>query len=65
MWTKRQLQNAMRAAGYARVDGPGSSYEHTRTGYIVELDHYDAKRYAPHRFQWQQWAAVEQTPPPF
>jgi len=37
-WTKRQLQAAMRAAGWERVPVPGSAYRHERTGRIIELD---------------------------
>jgi hypothetical protein len=60
MWTKRQLQNAMRKAGYVRLPGPGSTYQHKQTGKKVYLDEWKDGRH-----EWRQWAAARMTPPPF
>lgn len=59
-WTKRQLQTAMRRAGYTRLDAPGSVYEH-KNGYTVNLNAWRAGE----GYEWQKWAKARETPPPF
>ena len=58
-WTSRQFANAMRKAGY-KNHGQGC-YIHERTG-----KKYMAWTWTQeHGEDWMQWAAVQQTPPPF
>ena len=57
-WTSRQFSNAMRKAGWEN-HGQGC-YIHERTG-----KKYMAWTYENGAEDWQQWAAIRETPPPF
>lgn len=56
-WTKDQLQRAMRAVGWQRIDAPGSTYRHPETGRQIDLDAWEGGRHA-----WQSYAEKEQVP---
>ena len=58
-WTRRQLQNRMRAAGWVSVPGPRVTYAHPDGG-AVDLDQYLAGR-GP---LWRWYASAHQLPDP-
>ena len=61
-WSKRQLQAALRAVGWRRIEGPGSAYiRDGRTFYLDDVVMVDGKQVA----NWQRWAEARSTPPPF
>ena len=61
-WTKRQLQAALRAAGWVRIEGPGSAY--IRDGHTLYLDTAIIVN-GKQTYSWQRWAEARQVPPPF
>lgn len=60
-WTRREWLAAMRAADWVKQPGPGSWWQHSKTGARFEDYNWTAK----HGIAWEAWAARRETPPPF
>lgn len=65
-WTRRELQEALRAAGWRRLRGPTAAYvSPDDPGVVVNLDEYRR----PIGVLWRYWAARRELPattrPPF
>lgn len=56
-WTKAELMAAMRAVGWERMNGPGSTYRHPETRHQIDLGAWEHGR-----FVWETYAEREQIP---
>lgn len=59
-WSLRQLQDALRRAGWQRIDGPGSCYQHPG-GKRWELYNWSPQH---GRVSWHVWAERREVPRP-
>lgn len=57
-WSRVELLRRMREAGWKRLDGPGSVYEHQETGMKFYPDNYDQKRGT----EWRYYANQRRLP---